>query len=130
MAISAVAAARAVIVAGLAGVPVSQTAPSPIPRRYVRVTRAGGGRRRELDVPRILVECFASTAAGAPDGQQAEQDAYTAVDALQAAADSGPWAGGWITCWETDTIVDFPDPDQAKHSRWQFSGMLYLLTYN
>lgn len=127
MTVSVVAAARAVLAAGLPGVAVSQTIPNPIPARCVRLTRAGGPRGRELDRPRILVECFASTAAGAPDGPQAERDSYTADDALRLAESGGPWAGGWITSWDADTVVDFPHPDLPHHARWQFTGTLYLL---
>lgn len=128
MAVSAVAAARAVLVAAAPGVGVASQVPNPMPSRFIRVTRAGGGRSRQLDQPRILVECFASTVAGAPDGPAAEQMALTAYDALGNAASAGPWASGWITGWDGNTIADYPDPDQSRHARWQFSGSLYLLT--
>ena len=128
MAVSSVAAARAVLTVALPGVKVASQTPNPVPSQFVRIQRAGGGRSRELDQPRILVECFASTTAGAPDGPTAEQLALTAYDALQVAASAGPWASGWITGWEGNSIADYPDPDQTKHARWQFSGQLYLLT--
>lgn len=128
MAVSSVAVARAVLVAALPGVKVAQSTPNPIPAKFVRITRRGGGRTRALDQPRILVECFATTAASAPDGLAAEQLALDAYDALRNAASAGPWAGGWVTGWDGNTIADYPDPDQTKHARWQFSGQLYLLT--
>lgn len=127
MAVSAISAARAVLVAALPGVKVSNQAPNPLTARYIRISRAGGPREWALDKALILVECFASSAAKAPDGQQAEQDAYTAADALRAASMGGPWAGGHITGWDQNNIVDFPDPDQSSHARWQFTGTLYLL---
>lgn len=127
MAVSVISAARAVLVAALPGVKVSNQAPNPLTARYIRISRAGGPREWALDKALILVECFASSAAKAPDGQQAEQDAYTAADALRAASMGGPWAGGHITGWDQNNIVDFPDPDQSSHARWQFTGTLYLL---
>ncbi|UZF57710.1 hypothetical protein LH935_06910 [Gordonia polyisoprenivorans] len=127
MAVSVISAARAVLVAALPGVKVSNQAPNPVTARYIRLSRAGGPREWALDKALILVECFASSAAKAPDGQQAEQDAYTAADALRAASMGGPWAGGHITGWDQNNIVDFPDPDQSSHARWQFTGTLYLL---
>lgn len=127
MAVSVITTARAVLVAALPGVKVSNQAPNPVTARYIRLSRAGGPRDWALDKALILVECFASSAAKAPDGQQAEQDAYTAADALRAASMGGPWAGGHITGWDQNNIVDFPDPDQSSHARWQFTGTLYLL---
>lgn len=127
MAVSVISAARAVLVAALPGVKVSNQAPNPLTARYIRISRAGGPREWALDKALILVECFASSAAKAPDGQQAEQDAYTAADALRAASMGGPWAGGHITGWDQNNIVDFPDPDQSSHARWQFTGTLYML---
>lgn len=127
MAVSVISAARAVLVAALPGVKVSNQAPNPLTARYIRLSRAGGPREWALDKALILVECFASSAAKAPDGQQAEQDAYTAADALRDASMGGPWAGGHITGWDQNNIVDFPDPDQSTHARWQFTGTLYLL---
>ena len=128
MAVSSIAVARAVLIAALPGVPVSPRVPNPVPPRFIRLTRAGGDRTRELDRPRLLVECFASTPAGAPDVAGAEQLALDAHDALRAASNAGPWAGAWITGWNGNTIADYPEPEQTKHSRWQFSGTLYLLT--
>lgn len=127
MAVSVISAARAVLVAALPSVKVSNQAPNPLTARYIRLSRAGGPREWALDKALVLVECYASTAAKAPDGQQAEQDAYTAADALRAASMGGPWAGGHITGWDQNNIVDFPDPDQSSHARWQFTGTLYLL---
>lgn len=128
MAVSSIAAARAVLVAALPGVPVSPRVPNPMPPRIIRLTRAGGGRTRDVDAPRLLVECFASTSEGAPDVAGAEQMAVDAYEALRASSSGGPWAGGWITCWEGNSIADYPEPEQTRHSRWQFSGTLYLLT--
>lgn len=127
---SSVAVAQAVLRAAptLAGVKVASKAPNPIPRRFFRVTRAGGPRGRNLDTPRILVECFASTASGAGDGPQAELDAMAAYDALLGAANGGPWAGGWVTGWDGNNLADYDHPDFPSHSRWQFTGTLYLLT--
>lgn len=128
MAVSVIAAARAVLVAAFPpAVKVSNQAPNPLPGRYVRLSRVGGPREWALDKAMILVECFASSSAKSPDGQQAEQDAYTAVDAFRSSPSGGPWAGGWITGWDQNNVVDFPDPDQSTHARWQFTGTLYLL---
>lgn len=78
-------------------------------------------------MPRLLVECFASTAAGAPDVAGAEQLALDANDALRVAPSGGPWAGGWITGWDGNSLADYDDPGQLHHARWQFTGVLYLL---
>ena len=124
---SAIAVARAILLQALPDVKVASRVPSPIPPRFIRITRAGGNRYRALDEPRILVECFASTAKGAEDGVQAEKDAYTAFDALAYAANGGPWAGQWVSNWVGNTIADYPDPTQTAHARWQFTGTLYVL---
>ena len=126
MAVSSIAVARAVLLQ--LGVPVSNTAPKALPAKFIRVARAGGARGRELDSPRILVECYASTTAGAPDAPAAEQLALNGHDALRSAASGGPWAGGWVTGWVCNTIADYPDLDQSRHARFQFTGDLYLLT--
>lgn len=128
MAVSSIAVARAVLTAALPGVPVAARVPNPVPRTFIRLTRAGGARGRDLDAPRLLVECFASTGGGAPDVAGAEQLALAAHDALRLASNAGPWAGGWVTGWDGNTIADYPEPEQTKHSRWQFSGTMYLLT--
>lgn len=127
---SAVAAAQAVLRAAprLAGVPIASKAPKPLVRRFIRVTRSGGPRGRHLDTPRILVECYASTATDTGDGPRAELDAMAAVDALMNAASGGPWAGGWVTGWDGNNLADYDHPDFPSHSRWQFTGTLYLLT--
>ena len=126
MATSSIAAARAVLTPIFPGVKIAPELPAPLPGKCIRLTRAGGGRTRELDAPRILVECFASTS-GARDIAGAEQMALDAYEALRLASNGGPWAGGWITGWDGNTIADYPDPEQIKHARWQFSGTLYLL---
>lgn len=126
MTVSSVAVARAVLLAALPGVKVS-TVMEVTDRRRVRISRAGGSRRYALDSPRILLECYASTSAGAPDGVQAEQDALDAYDALAVAANGGPWAGGWVTGWDGNSIADYPDPTQTRYARWQFTGELYVL---
>lgn len=108
-------------------VKIANQAPNPLPARFIRLSRVGGPREWALDRATLLVECFASTAAKAPDGQQAEQDVYTAVDALRAAASAGPWAGVHVTGWLQNNIADFPDPDLTTHARWQFTGTLFVL---
>lgn len=131
MAGSVIAAARAVLVAVLPNtVTVSTKEPNPsaMGGRYVRLTRAGGPRGRDIDRANLLVECFAATAAKSADGPQAEQDAYTLADALRLASSGGPWAGSYVAGWEQNSIVDFPDPDLSTHARWQFTGTLYVLT--
>ena len=132
MAGSVIAAARAVLVAALSStVTVSTKEPNPSAMgggRYVRLTRAGGPRGRDIDRATLLVECFAATAAKSADGPQAEQDAYVLADALRLASSGGPWAGSYIAGWEQNSIVDFPDPDLSTHARWQFTGTLYVLT--
>lgn len=130
MAASVIAAARGILVAALQGVQVSTKEPNPqtMSGRYIRLTRAGGPRGRDIDRATLLVECFASTDARSPDGPQAEQDAYTLADALRLASSGGPWAGSYVSGWEQNSIVDFPDPDLSSHARWQFTGTLYVLT--
>ena len=128
MAGSSLAPARAILLAAFPGVSVSQQAPKKLPRRFIRISRVGGKNTRELDAPLILVEAFASTTDGEPDAAQAEQDA-SAVDAAMRSASSSPtpWADRWVSMWEGGNIVDFPDPDEPHHSRWQLTGTLYLL---
>ncbi|GAA1891848.1 hypothetical protein [Williamsia serinedens] len=127
-AVSVITVARSVLTSALPAVKVSNTLPASLPARCIRISRAGGPRTRELDSPRLLVECFASTSKGAADGPQAEQDACDAYDALDAASNAGPWAGGWITGWDGNNLVEFPDPEQPSHARWQFTGSLFVLT--
>ncbi|MGC5249467.1 hypothetical protein ACPXB3_21385 [Gordonia sp. DT219] len=128
MAGSVISAVRAVLVPAFpASVKIANQAPNPMPPRFIRISRTGGPREWALDKALILVECFASSAAKAPDGQQAEQDAYTAADALAASAFGGRWAGVHITGWDQNNIVEFPDPDLSSHARWQFTGTLYTL---
>lgn len=118
--------ARAIALQAVPGVPIAPTFVAG-DRRRVRLTRAGGDRGSVIDTPRILVECFATTASGAPDIAQAEQDAYTIYDALADASNGGPWAGSYVSLWRGNTIADYPDPTQTKYARWQFLGDLYVL---
>lgn len=124
---SSLVAARAVLLAALPGVPVAPVLPNPLPRKVIRLTRVGGDRTRELDRPRILVECFASTIEGAPDVAGAERLALDGYDALRLSSSIGPWAGRYVTCWEGNSVADYPDPALQRHARWQFTGTLYLL---
>ncbi|GAA1881983.1 hypothetical protein [Williamsia serinedens] len=130
MAGSVILASKLILKAALPGVQVDSKEPNPsaMPSRYIRLTRAGGPRGRDIDRATLLVECFASTAAKSPDGPQAEQDAYALADALRLASSGGPWAGSHVAGWEQNSIVDFPDPDLSTHARWQFTGTLYVLT--
>lgn len=125
-AVSSIALARAIALAALPGVKVSTTFTGG-DRRRIRLTRGGGPREWALDMPRILAECYATTESGAPDGVQAEADALTLYDAFSASPTLGPWAGGWVTRWDGNTIADYPDPSQPTYARWQFTGDLYLL---
>lgn len=125
MAVSSVAVGQAVIRDAL-GIQCGTRAPNPIPRRFCRLTRQGGGRGRELDQPRILAEFYASASNNKPDGPQAEQDALDGYDALRLAANGGPWAGAFVTGWDGNTIADYDNPDFPHHSRWQFTGVLYV----
>lgn len=121
--ISPVTAARAVLVAAVPGVPVSTRVPNPRPDRFVRLVRAGGSRTRELDKMLLVVECWAL------DAVQAEQDALTVAEALRTSPAGGPWAGAWITRWDTNAIADNPDPD-TDQARFTVTGTLFTLTYN
>ncbi|MGW5521920.1 hypothetical protein [Gordonia sp. NPDC003950] len=96
------------------------------PARFVRVSRAGGRRDRYLDRVTILCQCFASTVKGSPDTAQAEADAADAYDAFDAASSGGPWADMWVTGWDGGGIADYAHPDFPKHSRFQFTGTLYV----
>ena len=128
MAGSSLATARAILMSAFPGVSVSQRLPNPLPRRCIRISRVGGRNTRELDEPLILVEVFASTTTGEPDAAQAELDASAVDAAMRAASDSPtPWAGRWVSMWEGGNIVDFPDPDETSHARWQLTGTLYLI---
>lgn len=125
MAVSSVAVVRAIVSGALPGVPVSQTI-SDRSQRMIRVDRVGGRRGREVDEARILVECFAATASGAPDGPRAEQDALAVYDALRLSPGRA-WGGGWVADFDGNSIVDYPDPTQSKYARWQFTGVLYIM---
>ncbi|MGP3708488.1 hypothetical protein [Gordonia paraffinivorans] len=96
------------------------------PQRFGRISRSGGSRDRHLDRVNLTIEVYASTPQGAPDTGWAETAALTVADAFQTASNGGPWAGLWVTDWETNSIVDYPHPDYPKHSRWQVYGTLYI----
>ena len=97
------------------------------PAQFLRVSRIGGPRDRYLDRGRILVESYASTVKGAPDTGGAEKNALLVSDAFEHASNAGPWAGLWVTDWSPDSLSDYPNPDYPKHSRFQFTGTLFVL---
>lgn len=121
--ISPLAVARAAVVAAMPGVPVSTKVPNPRPPRFIRLVRVGGGRTREVDRMLLVVECWA------PDGVQGEHDALTVSEALRTAPSGGPYGGGWITSWVTNTIADFPDPEIPSQARFTVTGTLVTMTY-
>ncbi|SDT84807.1 hypothetical protein SAMN04488548_11116 [Gordonia westfalica] len=49
------------------------------------------------------------------------------ADGFQAASSGGPWAGLWVTDWVMNSLADYPNPDYEKHSRFQFTGTLFVL---
>ncbi|MBM7280365.1 hypothetical protein JTZ10_21710 [Gordonia rubripertincta] len=119
-------AAHAIAKAALPGVPVSSIVSNDT-ARFVRVSRIGGARERLLDRARILVEVYGSTNKGAPDVGWSENAAYTLADAFQHASNGGPWAGLWVSDWEPNSLSDYPNPDYLKHSRFQFTGTLFVI---
>ncbi|QMU19350.1 hypothetical protein [Gordonia rubripertincta] len=121
MATSSLLAAQAILRAAFPGVKVGAKVPNPRPDRFFRVDRVGGGRDRDIDHPRILVECWNK------DAGQAEQDALDAYDALAHSPNGGPWAGAHVTRWEGNNIAHLDDPDVTTQSRWQFFGVLHTI---
>lgn len=118
--VSSIAVARAILAHHFPGVKIASKVPNPLPARCIRVTRAGGPKDWAIDHPYLLVECWNL------DSVQAEQDALTAYTALEAANRGGPYAGAYVSGWDGNTIVDFPDPD-VPQARWQFTGQLHLI---
>ncbi|AXQ62844.1 hypothetical protein [Gordonia sp. 4N] len=128
MTVSTIAAAIAILQPHYPGVGIGTRFPNdpdpevPRPDRFIRLSRAGGDRDPALDHPRLLVE-FLDV-----DEVRGEVDCYRGYDILAAAGGGGPYAGGWVTGWEGNTIAQFDDPDLPGHTRWQFSGSLHILT--
>lgn len=117
---SAVAVAIGVLAPVFPGVQIASKAPEtdPWPLRWIRVSRVGGQMTWALDRAVILVECWASTQAGADDPVQAETDALTAFAALDRAPDPAAFFTG-------GSITELADPDyRGRFARVQFTGTL------
>lgn len=113
------------------GVFVSSKTPGPatghasLPRRYIRVTRSGGGMVNTVtDNARLLVECYSD------DSADAEVLANVARGALRASAGRRV-AGAFIRGVDVDVDdgpTDYPDPLVPSHDRYQFQVALMVST--
>lgn len=104
---------------------VAHTAPRVIPDPFVRVDVVGGDQPNVVtDMPRILVESWAGSAATAYSGARA------ALAALKNAR--GQWFGGAFIrgFGNVDGPVNFPDPDVPDFQRWLFHGDLNVATHS
>lgn len=116
--------------AGFSGVFVGSKIPGPrtgqttLPKRFVRVTRSGGGMlNRVTDNARLLIECWSD------DGVDAEALANAARAVLVASHGTktsfGFVRGGGAV---DDGPVDYPDPLVESHERYQFQVSLLVST--
>lgn len=103
-------------------IPIASRAPQDWPRRWIRFSRVGGPKDWAIDRPFVLVECFASTAAGARDSVQAEADALLAYSILESCP-------GDVLYFEGGPIAELDDPDRASHARWQFTATIGVGIY-
>lgn len=99
------------------GVKIASRAPAAWPARFIRFSRIGGRKDWALDRPFVLVECFASTSAGARDSIQAEADALLAYTVLESAP-------GGVQYFEGGPISELDDPDRDSHARFQFTATI------
>ncbi|WP_341258218.1 hypothetical protein [Gordonia malaquae] len=111
---------RAVLDQSMA-VPVSTKVPSPRPSQFIRIVRVGGARDRSVDHALIVVECWA------PNSVTAEQDALAVDEILRMSPNGGPFAGGWISRWDCNSIADNPDPETPQ-ARFTVAGVAHILT--
>jgi hypothetical protein len=116
--------------AGFSGVFVGTRTPGPrtghtaLPKRFVRVTRTGGGMlNRVTDNARLLIECWSD------DGVDAEALA-NAARAVLVASRGTKTAYGFVrgTGEVDDGPVDYPDPLVESHERYQFQVSLHVST--
>lgn len=131
----AVAIAISVLNAGLAGAgfegvfvgsrtPGPRTGHTSLPKRFVRVTRTGGGMlNRVTDNARLLIECWSD------DGVDAEALANAARAVLVASHGAKTSMGFVRGGSEVDNgPVDYPDPLIESHERYQFQVSLLVST--
>jgi hypothetical protein len=116
--------------AGFPDVYVSGTRPSEVagfeslPKRFVRVTRAGGGMmNRVTDNARILFECWSDDSADA-------EVLANAVRGLIAATAGQQYELGHVRGVGNvdDGPTSFPDPIVPSHDRWQFQVSVMVST--
>ena len=108
-----------VLQAAFPDVPVSTRVPNPRPRRFIRLSRAGGSRGYGVDHPRLIIECWST------DEGIAERDVLAVDDFLRNEAGD---LSRVISAWTDVTIAYFPDPDIPAEHRYQVTGLLHCIT--
>ena len=92
------------------GVTVRTRVPATRPKKFIRVSLAGGGEESIFDTPRLLVECWAPTT---PEASELARQAR-----LQLQLSQFDVIGGWqIYGVDADYPVNFPD---EASERYQF----------
>lgn len=92
------------------GVTVSTRVPATRPKKFIRVSLAGGGEESIFDTPRLLVECWAPTT---PEASELARQARLQLQLSQFDVISG-WQ---IYGVDADYPVNFPD---EASERYQF----------
>ncbi|MDN6706378.1 hypothetical protein [Corynebacterium glyciniphilum] len=102
-------------------VPVFQIPPPSPPKRYVRLSRVGGGaRNRVTDTAMLSISAYADDPGDAADLANAVREAMLAARGSRIA---GTWCRWWT---EATGPAFYPDPDREDRYRYQFSGELRL----
>jgi hypothetical protein len=119
--------ARQVLATALA-VPVSTRVPVERPKKFVTVTRGGGGGRPLIvtDEIRLVVQVYWLTAdLGVGNTETTCNEAIAALQNSQGTQ----VLGGFIRGFDNITgPYDFPDPDVPDMERWQFQGDFLVST--
>lgn len=97
------------------GVPVSTRVPNPRPASFVRVKRAGGGRRNLVtDACLVVVECWAATE---PAAAELAELTRARIHALRQTDNGGEWVR---RVQDVSGPGAFPDP-VSETPRYQFT---------
>lgn len=105
------------------GVKIATKAPSPLPAKWIKVERAGGGDRWAIDSPLVILQFHA------PDDVECERMALHARSVMRGAIGQ-IHASAIVLSWDTvGGPHNFPDIDATPvRDRWQMTGELGIAT--